>query len=158
MNQITPKTTLSGPTPSPMGWLRGEIDRLFDDLGGTRSLLDFGPRSFSLAPNPAIEIKEGDKDYRLTAELPGLAEKDVTIELADDLLVISGEKTEDEERKSDGYVLNERRYGAFRRQIPVPPDVASAKIKATFANGVLTVLMPKDGNATTRSRRIEIGG
>jgi len=156
MNQITPKTTLSERTPSPMGWLRGEIDRLFDDLGGTRSLFDFGPRSFSLAPNPAIEMKEGDKDYRLTAELPGLSEKDVTIDLTDDMLTISGEKKEDQERKSDGYVLSERRYGAFRRQITIPNDVEPAKIEARFANGVLTIVMPKDGKTATRTRRIEI--
>src|SRR5437868_7124323 len=80
----------------PMGWLRSEIDRIFDDFGRpARSGFNFGPRS-PLAPVPALEMVEDDNAYRLTAELPGLAEKDVEISVADGVLSISGEKKEEE--------------------------------------------------------------
>jgi HSP20 family protein len=160
MNQMTPTkaagTAVARTGANPVSWLRNEIDRLFDDFGGAnRSIFDFGSRVFA-APSPAIEMKEGARDYQLTAELPGMAEDDVTIDVADDLLTISGEKRETEERKDDGYIVSERRYGSFERRIPIPTDVDAAKIKAKFAKGVLTVTLPKDEKAPARSRKVAI--
>ena len=162
MNEMT-KTPARTPTATslrqttPMGWLRGEIDRLFDDFGGSRSLFDFGPSALSLTPTPALELTEGDNEYRLTAELPGLTEKDVTIDVTDGVLTIAGEKKEEEERKSDGYILNERRYGSFKRQIGIPADVDADGIKAKFDKGVLNVTLAKNAAAAPRTRKIEIG-
>lgn len=156
MNQIT--SSKSPPVAlGPMHWLRSEIDRLFDDFGGSRALFDFGPKAFDFAVNPALEFKEGEKDYQLTAELPGMSDKDVAIDVADEILTISGEKKEGIERKDDGRILSERRYGSFRRQLAVPSDADPAKIRAQFVNGVLTITMPKDEKAGARSRKIAIG-
>ncbi|MGK2912489.1 MAG: Hsp20/alpha crystallin family protein [Sphingobium sp.] len=140
----------------PVGWLRSEIDRLFDDFGSSsRSLFHFAPRG-AVAIVPALELVDDEKAYRLTAELPGLAETDVEINVADGVLSISGEKKEEEERKEKGFLLNERRYGSFRRQISLPADVDAEGIKAQFKDGVLTVTLAKDENAAARTRKIAI--
>ena len=156
----TSKTTTPATRPtradwiSPMGWLRGEIDRLFDDFGRpSRSAFSFGLP----AAAPALEMVDKDKAYRLTAELPGLGEKDVDVSVADGVITISGEKKEEKDEKNNGYVLSERRYGSFRRQVALPADVDPEGIKASFKDGVLTVTMPKDEKAKTRVRKIAIG-
>lgn len=102
---------------------------------------------------PSIEVNESDKDLKVTAELPGLDEKDVQVELANGVLSIKGEKkteTEDKDRK-----FSERYYGRFERRIPVE-DVDQDKISAAFKNGVLTVTMPKMPQAESKVKRIAI--
>jgi HSP20 family protein len=160
MNEVTtPKAAV--PTASqartdwisPMGWLRNEIDRLFEDFGRpSRSAFSFGVS----ATNPAMELKDEEKAYRLTAELPGLGDKDVDISVADGVITIAGEKKEEKSEKDNGYVLSERRYGSFRRQLALPSDVNPDAIKASFKDGVLTVNLPKDENAKPRERKIAI--
>lgn len=142
-------------TSEPLGWLRGEIDRLFDDFGRPgRSIFNFG--SQSIAPVPAIDFTEEGDQYRLTAELPGLGEKDVEISIADGMLTLSGEKKEQSEKKEGDYVFSERRYGSFSRQVALPGDVDPEKIGAQFKDGVLTVTMAKDHQAPPRKRTIAI--
>lgn len=137
---------------SPFGWLRTEIDRLFDDFGRPgRGIFQFGAGAV-----PAVEMTEKDKEYRLSAELPGLKEDDVEIGIADGVLTLSGEKREEEERKEDGVLLSERRYGSFERRIALPADVNADAITAEFGKGVLTVVLPKDAEASSRGRKIAI--
>lgn len=160
MNQITTSTTetpATRPTRTdllgPMGWLRGEIDRLFDDFGQpSRSAFNFAMP----AAAPALEMVDGEKEYCLTAELPGLSDKDVDLSVADGVLTLSGEKREEQERKEKGYMLSERRYGSFQRQLSLPSDVDPNGIKAKFKDGVLTVTLPKDEHATPRTHKIAI--
>jgi HSP20 family protein len=97
-----------------------------------------------------------DKEYRLTAELPGLTEKDIEISVADGVLSISGEKKEESERKQNGFLLNERHYGSFCREVALPSDVDPDAIKAQFKDGVLTVSIGKDQKAAKRARKIAI--
>lgn len=162
MNDLTPAPVKIRPAAveAPLGWLRTEIDRLFDDYGRpARNLFNFG--ASALAPIPALDLHENDKEYRLTLELPGIEEDEVEIGVADGVLTISGEKREESERKEgerkgQGYLISERRYGAFRRQVALPADVDSAAIKADFQKGVLTVALPKDASAPARTRKIPI--
>lgn len=163
MNDLTPAPAskshpfrdLATQFGEPVGWLRSEIDRLFEDFGRpARSMFAFGPRG--LAPVPALELVDDEKRYRLTAELPGLTEQDVEISVADGVLSISGEKKVEKERKDNGFLLSERRYGAFRRQIQLPADVDPDGIKAQFKDGVLAVTLAKDEKATARTRKIAI--
>jgi Molecular chaperone (small heat shock protein) len=162
MNEITktpPARTPANRLPltegGPMGWLRGEIDRLFDDFGRPgQSIFSFAPRI--VGPVPALELTDDGKAYQLTAELPGLTDKDVNIEVADGVLTISGEKKEESERKDDGFLLSERRYGSFKRQISLPADVDADAIKAKFQHGVLSLTLGKDEKAAERSRKIAI--
>lgn len=165
MNDVTRKTAaktrpatgrdLLRPVSEPMGWLRSEIDRLFEDFGRPAlSAFDFGMRS--LAPMPALEMVEEGDAYRLTAELPGLSERDVEIKVADGVLTFSGEKKEASERQEKGFMLSERRYGAFERQIALPKDVDPDAIKAQVKDGVLTVTLAKDKKAEAHVRKIRV--
>ena len=140
---------------TPLGWLRTEIDRLFDDFGRpARSIFNFGLNGF--VPVPAVEMTEKDKEYRLTAELPGMKEDDVEISIAEGMLTLSGEKREEEERKDEGFLLSERRYGAFERRIALPADIDAGAVSAEFKKGVLTITLPKDAKAAERTRKIAI--
>ena len=95
-------------------------------------------------------------EYRQTAELPGLSDKDVDLSVADGVLTLSGEKRKESERKEKGYMLSERRYGSFRRQLSLPSDVDPNGIKAQFKDGVLTVTLPKDERSPNRAHKIAI--
>lgn len=157
MNDLTPAPMKSQPAAfdQPLGWLRSEIDRLFDDFRRpVRSVFNFGSTDFG--PVPAVEMTEHDKDYRLTAELPGMKEDDIEIAVADGEITISGEKREEEERRDKGFMLSERRYGAFERRLALPADVDPDRISAEFRKGVLEVTLPKDAEIAGRTRRIEI--
>ncbi|GAA0316531.1 Hsp20/alpha crystallin family protein [Sphingomonas oligophenolica] len=157
MNDLASSAAKTRPTPveAPLGWLRTEIDRLFDDFGRpARSIFNFG--ASALAPIPALDMSEGDKEYRLTLELPGIKEDEVEIAVAEGVLTVSGEKREEEEHKDKGYLISERRYGGFRRQVSLPTDVDPAAIKAEFKKGVLTIALPKDADAGARARKIPI--
>jgi HSP20 family protein len=104
---------------------------------------------------PDIEVSETDKEVKVTAELPGLEEKDVSVELANGVLVIKGEKraeTEDKDR-----LFSERYYGRFERRIPVD-DIEADNVDASFKSGVLTVTLPKSARAQEKVKRIAING
>jgi len=122
---------------SPFGALHREIDRLFDDF--SRGFPSFG--STDLVPR--MDVYETDKEIELTAELPGLEEKDVEINVSDGLLTIRGEKKSEKEEKDKHYRLVERNYGSFSRTIELPSGVDPDKIQATIAKGVLKVSIPK---------------
>ena len=104
---------------------------------------------------PSVEVSETDKEIEVTAELPGLDEKDVQVELANGVLAIAGEKKTEIEDKDR--LFSERHYGRFERRIPVE-DVDEAKISAAFKNGVLTVTLPKVAPAQSKVKRIAING
>lgn len=138
---------------SMMNWLRTEVDRFFDDFGGARSVFNFAPTA---APVPAIEFAENEKDYSVTAELPGMDEGDIDLTIADGVLTLSGEKKEERERNEKGLRLSERRYGSFERRFALPADANEANVSATFKRGVLSISIPKDEKIQARSRKIEI--
>lgn len=156
MNDVTPVRETALPaadTASPFAWLRSEIDRLFDDFGRpARGMLGLGDRALM----PALEMVESDTAYTLTAELPGMDDKDIELTVEDGMLHLSGRKREDSERKDKGFLLAERRYGAFDRRVSLPTDVDPDGVRARYADGVLTVTLPKDEKAAPRARRIEI--
>ena len=106
---------------------------------------------------PAVNVEETSESILLTAELPGLGEDDVEIELENNILTIRGEKREEREEGEEGgrYHLWERRYGSFQRSFTVPRTVNPEDIDAGFDSGVLTVTMPKAAEA--KGRKISIG-
>jgi HSP20 family protein len=140
---------------NPFMSLRQEMDRLFDDTFRGFGLTPFGTpdRLFEGAAWPSMEVAESDKEIKVMAELPGIDEKNVEVELVNGMLCISGEKkeeTEDKERR-----FSERYYGRFERRIPVE-DVDENKVSATFKNGVLTVVLQKAAGAAEKTKRIPI--
>jgi HSP20 family protein len=150
----------------PFASLRREIDRLFDDfqwgswrLPTPRSLFDvdpFGRGELSWGKVPAVDVTDTEKAYEVTAELPGMDEKNVEVKFANGVLSIKGEKKEEKEEKQKDYHLSERRYGAFQRSFTVPDCVDTDKIDATFKNGVLTVSLPKTAEAQKKEKQIAI--
>jgi HSP20 family protein len=152
----------------PFARLREEMDRLFDDFFDRVPNLPFRGRGeiepmrglgrvFGAAA-PAVDLVEKDGAYELTAELPGLDEKDVAVTLSDEVLTIKGEKKEEREEQAGGFHVSERRYGAFHRSFRVPGDVAQEKIEASFKKGVLTVTLPKNPEAAKKEKTIKIKG
>jgi HSP20 family protein len=155
------------PMRHPIDVFREEIDRVFEDFASGFSLWPFGRRIAGAAPSgrapsgffvntPAVDVVEKEKAYEITAELPGLEEKNIEVNVSDDVLSIKGEKSEEKEEKKKDYYLSERRYGTFQRSFRLPQYVDAAKIDATFKNGVLTVTLPKTAEAQQRQRKIEI--
>ena len=139
---------------NPLLTLHREMNRLFDDMF---SGFGFPPSNSMLMEGrfswPRVELSETDKELKVTAELPGLEEKDVQVELGDNVLVIRGEKNAESE--SDGRLFSERYYGAFERQIPLD-GIEHDKVEASFKNGVLTIMMPKSETARQKTKRIAI--
>ena len=138
----------------PMEGFQREMNRLFDDFfrptpfGGTQ--WPFG------GAMPRVDVEETDGEYQVSAELPGIDEKDVNLTLADNVLTIHGEKKAEREEKDKNYYLSERSFGSFRRAIPLPTEVDEEKVEAFFKNGVLTVRLPKSPEAKAKARRIEV--
>jgi len=145
------------PLPSterrPLGSLRREFDRLFDDFDRgflgfpfRRAVSEWEPRWLS-DMSPAVDIVEKGQAYEITAELPGLDENNIELKLSNGTLTIKGEKKEEIEQKKKNSYLSERHYGAFERSFQVPQDVDEAKIEASFSKGLLTVILPKSAEA-----------
>jgi len=160
-----PEVKPSSRAVSPLSSLRREIERLFDDFdigawrrpaGGMFDVEPFWRGELTFGKAPAVDIAEHDKDYEVTAELPGMEEKDIDVKFADGVLTIKGEKKEEKEERKKDYYLSERRFGSFQRSFQVPDGVEADKIEANFKNGVLTVVLPKSAEAQKREKKIEI--
>jgi len=163
-----PATRSSAGEAHPLQQLREEMDRLFDGFfsrsvvpGGRRDLWNWEPfRAFGgdgrfAAP---IDLKESDKEYTVEAELPGMSEKDIELELHDGMLTLKGEKRSERDEKKDDYHVTERSFGSVRRTIRVPDGVDEDRISANFKNGVLTVTLPKSKEAQKKARKIAVKG
>jgi HSP20 family protein len=146
----------------PLVSLRKEIDRLFDDFAMSWSGWPFGRRMLEDWPLrmpemdigvPAVDFTETDQGYKVTAELPGMDDKDIEVSVSDDVLTIKGEKRQDKEEAKKGYRLSERRYGMFERSFGLPPGVDASKIAAEFTKGVLSVTLPKTVEAQKKHPR-----
>jgi HSP20 family protein len=143
------------PRSHPLLSLHREVNRLFDDVFRGFGVPTFGGVERGLAW-PHVELGETDKEIRVTAELPGLDEKDVDITVEDGLLTLRGEKRSEAEDKDRGY--SERSYGRFERRIGLPQGVDRDNAIATFKNGVLTVTLPRTEAANENVRRIPVNG
>ena len=142
------------PESHPLLSLHREVNRLFDDV--FRNFAATAVSGFDMVDWPRVELAETEKELRITAELPGLDEKDVEITVEDGVLTLHGEKRSEIEDKDRGYT--ERSYGRFERRIGLPNGVDREKAGATFKNGVLTVTLPKTAEAINDVRRIPING
>ena len=152
------------------GWypfenFRQEIDRLFDDFGMGfrwpfgRSLFAAEPlfrREQTWASMPAVDVVESEKGYEITADLPGMDEKNIEVKVADGVLTMKGERQEEKEEKKKDYYLQERSFGSFQRSFELPEGVDADKIEASFKKGVLTVKLPKKPEAQKSAKKIEV--
>lgn len=106
---------------------------------------------------PQIEAFQHGDEFVVRADLPGLEKKDVTVEVQDDTLIITGERTDQRQQDGRGYYSSERRYGRFCRVVPLPDGAIADSVKAQFKNGVLEVVTTVPPHETARGRRIDIG-
>ncbi len=137
----------------PLLSLHREVNRLFDDMFRGFGMPSWGGLERSLAW-PNLELGETDKEVRITAELPGIDEKDVDIIVEDGVLTLRGEKKAEVEDRDRGYT--ERSYGQFERRISLPRGIERDKAIATFKNGVLTISLPKSAAVNENVRRIPV--
>ena len=150
----------------PAEQLRAEVDRLLSDfLRGywhipfRRSAVDVEPilrGAISLGATPAVDIVDKDDAYELTAELPGVDEKQVELKFSDGTLTIEGKKDENPEDAKQDHFVSERHYGDFHRTFRVPDGVDAEKIEAHFRNGVLAVTLPKTVESRRMQKKIEV--
>jgi HSP20 family protein len=105
---------------------------------------------------PRVDVAETDRALEVSAELPGLSEKDVEISLSDRMLTIKGERREETEEKKKDYHVQERSYGRVERTVYLPEGLDVDKAKATFKNGVLKIELPKTEQARASTRKIQV--
>lgn len=153
----------------PLHSLRREMDRLLEDFSSVwrgwpsgRGLLDLRAPEDLSAPGgfklPDVDIEEGDEAFLITAEMPGVSEKNVDVTLADGVITIKGEQDQKTERKDKNFYLSERRFGSFRRSVRIPDSVDQDRIEAAIKDGVLTVTLPKSAEAKRQARKVAVKG
>lgn len=145
------------PSPSHLGDLHREIDHVFDSLWHG-SLLHWPSKTIALTGELSlkIDVAETPKSYVITAEMPGVSDKDVNVTLTDGILTITGEKREEHVTDDKTVHRVERRYGSFRRSLTLPVDADENGVTAKIDKGVLTVDITKSKTADKATRRIEV--
>ena len=138
----------------PFAALQNEVTRLFDDFSR-----GWPAMTTATAPElvPSMDVTETDKEFEISVELPGLEDKDVQVNVADNVLTVKGEKKaekEEKEEKNKNYHRYERSYGSFSRSLQLPDGVNADAIKANLANGVLRVTVPKP--APAQVKKVEV--
>lgn len=156
-NASLPAARAEGFAGDPFFRLQHEMNRLFDDAFTGLQL----PAAFRGEGEdsrlPRIDVHEADHAIEIEAELPGVDEKDIDVQVADNLLTIRGEKKlERKDEKEGQYRVSERSYGSFTRSMTLPFDVDPEAVEATFKNGVLKLTLPKPAEAQAQARRIAI--
>ncbi len=140
----------------PFQALQREMNRLFDDM------LRGVPRSATPAELPAaafpldIDVKETPSEYVLTADLPGIDQKDIEVTLDNDTLTIKGERKAEKTEKGETWQIMERSYGSFYRALALPFAADAAKVQASFEKGVLTIRVPKPTETAAAEKKIPI--
>ena len=156
--QSTLVPTRSGGDPfSLLRQMTSELDRVFDDWPSLRRPF-FGraTTSESSAWSPKVDVFERDNRLVMKLDLPGMKKEDVSVEVTDGHLALSGERRRETDEKKDDFFRSEREYGSFYRAIPLPDGVKLEDVKATFADGVLEVSVPLPARPETNVRKVQI--
>ncbi len=138
----------------PFALLQREMNELFENFFRGVDVEPFGSRLGTFSPR--IDVMETDKEIKISAELPGMDEKDIDVSMSKDALTIRGEKKEEKEDKGKDYYRMERSYGSFTRTIPLPREIDSDKIDATFKKGVLMIVLPKTEKEVAETKKISV--
>ena len=138
--------------------IQNEMNRLFNNFFDTPTGAGGGTGQQLRRWIPAMDLVETEDDFVLRADLPGLSENDVHIELEDNVLTISGERKAEHEAHKEGYYRVERAWGSFSRQLSLPEGVDPDAVSANFDRGVLEVRIPKPEARKPRKVQISLGG
>ena len=143
---------------SPIMAIQNEMNRLFDNF--FNDPFDLAPitelRRMPAEFSPRVNVSETDTAMQVTAELPGMEDKDIQISLEKDCVVLSGEKKSESEETGKNFHRYERSYGSFQRVTPLVSEIQEDKVEATFKNGVLTITLPKAASAVKAAKKINI--
>lgn len=142
---------------APFASLQHEMDRIFGEFSRSFGNLP-APMVKADAWTPRTDVHETKDQYEVTVELPGVSEKDIECTMSDGVLTIKGEKKSEKEQKDKNTYLRECSYGSFYRAFQMPKDMVADKISAAFANGVLTVKLPRQAAGGAGEKKIPIGG
>ena len=137
------------------GTIQNEMNRLFNSFFDTPTHSNGATARRWI---PAMDLVETEDAYVLSADLPGLSESDVSIEVEDNILTVSGERKAEHEDRKAGYYRVERSYGSFRRALTLPEGVDPEAVTANFDKGVLQVTVPKPEQQAPRKVQITVGG
>lgn len=137
-------------TYQPFRSLQHEINRMFEDVFGQQE----SGQSSDWAPS--VDIGEENDAYVIHAELPGVSSEDVKLRMENNVLTLSGEKTQEEKSEDKTYHRFERTYGSFQRVFSFPAPVDAEAIEASYKNGVLTIRVPKIAKAETKEISISL--
>ena len=152
------RTSPATDTDNPFALLQARMNQMFDDFWSQpmTPLASLGNEFGDFMPR--LELSEADKSIEVSAELPGLSDKDVRVTLSEtnDSLSIAGEKRFEQERKDENFYRTERTYGSFRRTVALPSPVDPASVEATCKDGVLRIKMGKAPEETRGVRKIAI--
>lgn len=140
----------------PFRSFQRDMNRLFDDFFKDLPLAMWSHEDLAAGFNPRVDVSETEKDVKVSAELPGLDEKDITVEMGDASVTIRGEKKEEKEEKRKNWYTREQTYGSFHRVVPLPASVEGEKVSATFKKGVLTITVPKKAQDLPQRKTIKI--
>jgi HSP20 family protein len=137
--------------------IQNEMNRLFNTFFDTPTRSDGGNGTSLRRWVPAMDLVETEDSFVLKADLPGLSEGDVNVEVEDKVLTVSGERKAEHEDEREGYVRVERSYGSFHRSLTLPEGIDAEAVQATFENGVLEVRIPKPKERKPRKVAIQVG-
>jgi HSP20 family protein len=160
MSENKPGTLATRTNRDPFALLRemtSELDRAFENWPSFRwpSFGRLTTSEFS-AWSPKIDVFERDSRLVTRVDLPGMKKEDVSVEVADGYLALSGERKRETEERKESFYRSEREYGSFYRAVPLPEGVKLEDVKATFADGVLEVSVPLPARSTASVRKIQI--
>jgi HSP20 family protein len=137
--------------------MQDEIDRMFGSFGMSREWPAFGRETAAATWAPPVEAFQRGNELVVRADVPGLSRDDLSVEIGEDSLTISGERKQDRQEEHEGVFRSERSYGSFCRVIPLPEGAVADSAKATFKDGVLEVVLQTPPQEVRRGRRVEIG-
>ena len=146
----------TGDAFSTLRRMSSELDRMFDDWPSFRWPAFGQIASEEMAWSPKIDVFEKDNRLVTRVDLPGVKKEDVTVEVTDGHLTLSGERKRESEEKKDDFYRSEREYGSFYRAVPLPEGVKLEDVKASFADGVLEVSVPLPAKAAASVRKVSI--
>lgn len=147
--------------PAPLAQFHQEFDRLFENFFQGFPFVPSTLPSLSGSATggwlkPSVDIAATDKAYTITAELPGVEENQIDVEISGDTLIIRGKKEHKKEEKKNDYYCVERSYGSFQRQLSLPEDADPDHIEASYKRGVLSLTVPRKPGKREAAKRIEV--
>ena len=134
--------------------LQDEMNKLFDFSLGRYPLRSMG--LMEGAWSPSVDVFESKDNVMVKADIPGMKKEDIDISVHGDMLTIKGEKKEETESKDKGSVKTERFYGSFNRALTLPSEVDEAKVKASYKDGVLEIILPKKEEAKPKQIKVDV--